>query len=203
MPNARLVNSLCITLLTIGTALPGFASNLPAPKPGWGQWQQNNPTSGGEYVTGFSNGDASASSSWLLYCEGKAREANTETTYWYRLTNLVSLIGVGLVEEGCEIGSEVSSLTLIAIQPDLGNDVCLQVNTDFGNGLIIRESASVNSARIGTIGNGQAVTINPPFTLAQDDITEREWAYIPAPMEGWISVHTRPGDHVNLNLCST
>lgn len=192
-----------ISPLLLTAALSAAAQfNPQATLPGWSPWQPAEQPFPFGYETGFSNGDALQSSAWGLYCTERATEAHTTATYWHRVSNLVGLIGTGQAESGCLINGEmISSGAFVAVKSGLGENVCLRVAADIGNGLVLRQRPSTTSARLRVLPNGTSVRVESLPHALQADETGRQWLYLSRPQPGWVSAAAQPGAPVNLHLC--
>ena len=204
------MQSLCYSLFSllfsatlIGAALPAAAQFNPQETlPGWSTWMATDGQTDGGYETGFSNGDALQQSAWGLYCTDQATEAKVEPTYWYRVSDLVDLIGTGYAEEGCLINGDLyTSGPLVAVKTGLNYRACLRVQADVGHGLVLRREPRMTSDRLGVIPNSATLYVDSlPYALQPDD-TGRQWLRIDRPQPGWVSVTAQLGKHVNLRLC--
>ncbi|MBT9317235.1 SH3 domain-containing protein [Leptothoe spongobia] len=178
-------------------------------EPGWRDWQKitgsNEPL---PHSAGFSNLELGGYLEYEDRCAQAAFAAQEPFTYWYRLSDLVWEIGTGEVENRCQEGDKVvttysSRATLRAID----EPYCLQVNTDVGSGLRLREERSVESRQIGFLPNGTEIfPLSLPASIMTDE-TGRQWLLMEqrsdrTQLEGWASISSGIGEYVNFRLCS-
>ncbi|MEM9808218.1 MAG: hypothetical protein AAF959_23370, partial [Cyanobacteria bacterium P01_D01_bin.56] len=128
-------------------------------KPGWGEWQKI--TGSNEalpYTAGFSNLELGGYLEYEAQCNQAATVAQEPFTYWYRLSNLVLDIGTGRVENRCQEGDDVvATYSSTAVLLEIDEPYCLIVNTDVGNGLRVRQDATITAQQIGFLPNGTEV----------------------------------------------
>jgi hypothetical protein len=171
-------------------------------KSSWQDWQPQSQQL--PFDSGFSNLELGGYMDYEYYCKQKAQEANTTETYWYRLNDLVEVIGTGKVEWGCKINDQfVITYGSTAILSGLEYPVCLKVNSDIGNGLRVRKSANLESQPVGFLFNGMTVftTDSPAYIPA--DSSGREWLEITRRgLRGWVSLRAKEGEHINLHRCN-
>ena len=171
-------------------------------KPGWQDWQPKSQPL--PFDSGFSNLELGGYMEYELYCKEKAKEANTTETYWYRLNDLVEIIGTGQVEWGCKINDKfVITYGSRAILSDLEYPVCLRINSDIGNGLRVRESNNLESKLVGYLLNGTTVFTTDSPAYISTDSSGREWLEIKRQgLRGWVSLRAKEGEHINLHRCN-
>lgn len=175
---------------------------------GWQEWQKI--TSSNEplpYSAGFSNTELGAYLEYQDTCAQAAVATQEPFTYWYRLDDLVWQIGTGEVENMCQMGDEVvATYRSTAVLMGIDEPYCLQVNTDVGSGLRVREERSVASQQVGFLPNGTEIFPLSLPALIMTDETGRQWLSMEQrsgerPLEGWASVSAGTGEYVNFQLC--
>ena len=178
-------------------------------EPGWQEWQKI--TGSDEplpYSAGFSNMELGGYLDYQDRCAQAAAAAQEPITYWYRLSDLVFSIGTGRVENRCQEGDNViTTYSSTAIRTGIDQPYCLQVNTDVGSGLRVREERSVTSQQIGLLANGTKVFPVSLPALVMTNETGRQWLSMQQrpgerQLEGWVSVSAGVGEYVNFRLCA-
>ena len=173
-------------------------------EPGWQDWQPI-PSSGERlpFQAGFSNTELGGHLDYQDDCEQRAREAGQPLTYWYRLNDLVQQIGTGVAVFGCQVeGQFVETHASRAVQAGLKTPVCLRVQSDIGNGLRVRQEPKISSRQLGTLRNGEEAFYRFVPALIIPDSSGRQWIKVQrGGLEGWASLRSGEGEHVNFRLC--
>ncbi|WP_019508724.1 SH3 domain-containing protein [Pleurocapsa sp. PCC 7319] len=190
--------------LTSSLFLAMVLSVLAQSKSGWQDWQPV-PSSRESlpFHAGFSNTELGSHLDYKDLCEQRANALDVSPTYWYRLSDLFWEIGTGEVEFGCQVeGQFVVTQTSRAIQVGLDDRVCLQVQSDFGNGLRVRQEPKISSRQVGTLRNGEEVFYMPPPALIITESRGRQWINVQqGELDAWVSLSTGEGEYVNFQLC--
>ncbi len=191
-----------ISIILSTTFLQGSVS-LPAARPGWQAWQPLAPTPL-PFTAGFSNSELGGYLDFEAECEARSQTANSPVNYWYRVSDLLAQIGSGQVEYGCEVGGTIAAtINQRAVQRHLPSPLCLQVQSDAGNGLNVRAEPALTAPLQRVLPNGTQIELEDPLALVVSDTTGRQWLAVPsAGTTVWVSLAAQPGAHVNLRLCA-
>lgn len=172
--------------------------------PGWGEWR-GIPSDNAvlPYEAGFSNLELGGYLEYEAQCKQAASDS-AGVTYWYRLSDLVFKIGTGQVENQCQVeGQVVATYVSTAILKDMEEPYCLKINTDVGNGLLVRRGATVTAQQIGFLPNGTEIFPGGAPALVGMDETGRQWLSVTqGTQDGWVSISAGEDDYVNVQLCS-
>ncbi|MEA5462995.1 hypothetical protein [Leptothoe sp. PORK10 BA2] len=198
-----------VLLIALGLGCLGCPPTLaqsPTPAdlttPGWGSWRPQSEQATANIDAGFSNQELGGFMEMEFACQQSTGLDNNAVDYWFRPSRLVALIGTGEVEYGCwHNGRFLHTFRSTATRSDISGVDCLRVNSEVGNGLIIRKDSTITSQRLGVVANGGTVTPNSYPAIVHNQ-EERDWLAIEQPMEGWISIGQSPSGFINLSLCS-
>jgi hypothetical protein len=169
-------------------------------EPGWSLWFDNSRRQDADFDAGFSNLELGGYMEFEAVCQRDTGLKPNEVEYWFRLNNSLMEIGTGQVEFGCWRNHRfVHRFTSTAIRRSLENVTCLRVDSNVGNGLIVRSQPGFDSQRLGVVANNSEVkpTSYPAVIVSAND---RDWINIAAPIAGWIS-NGSPLSKGNLRLC--
>lgn len=196
------IGRIALSLLLPQTALVAEVPDNPTliSEPGWGQWQPLSEASPVGFSAGFSNLELGGYLDFQNACQQTIGKPETQINYWFRLNRLVEAIGTGTVEYGCWQDGFLFTYISTAIRTDVDRVDCLQVNSDQGNGLVVRDEPTTVSQQLGVIANGN--TINPgnfPALIVRRQ--QRDWLQIEQPISGWVSIGIVPEGFLNLRLC--
>jgi hypothetical protein len=198
---SKFSNILALTSVLISTIAPMAMAN--EAEPGWTEWQPSIEGEEKPYSAGFSNMELGGYMDFEYGCKTKAEEEKTKPDFFYRLSDLVAVMGTGLVEQKCTIHDQ-SFMTYFsqAVKADLDYPVCLEVNTDVGNGVVIRKENNVDAEILGSLANGTQFNYPHSPAIISTDNTGRRWLYLDQDGNtGWASIAANPGDHINFQLC--
>ena len=192
----------CLTGLSIAFGL--VTASLPVTAQssiGWSEWQRLNPAMERSFRTGFFNTEIGNLEAFEAACQAALGKPNEEIDYWFRLSDLVSLIGTGQVEYGCRQGDRfLHTFTATAVSNQVSQVDCLQVNTS-STGLNVRAWPGYAEQIVGGVANGS--TVDPgSFPASVIEADGRNWVAIVAPVNGWVS-NGSPGSPGNLSLCES
>jgi hypothetical protein len=194
-----------LLILSVSMVLAIAPLSLAETKSGWGEWQPVAIDEEQDFSAGFSNVELGGYLDFEYYCENQATAANVSVKYAYRLSDLVGYIGTGEVECRCSINNEpFASHTMTAVKTDISYPTCLQVQSDIGNGLNLRQDNNLDAPIIGVLGNGSRVYENSAPSLITTDANDRQWLLLRQDNseESWVSVSEKEGAYVNFRLCS-
>ncbi|MDY6897346.1 MAG: hypothetical protein SWZ49_04615 [Cyanobacteriota bacterium] len=168
-------------------------------EPGWSLWMEKDEAKNADFDSGFSNLELGGYLEFEQACKTSSGLPESQTQYWFRLSDRVNRIGTGTVEYACWDGKRfLHTYTSTAIKSSLEYVDCLQVKSPAG-GVLIWSESTLNSKLLRVIANGQ--TVKPgyfPATITNDG--NRNWVNISSPVEGWISDGNFAGEG-NLRLC--
>ena len=204
-PNTCLLTLFGIVQGLLLTAVPAALSQT---RPGWQEWQPVASSSNLPFDAGFSNLELGGYLDFEDACKQAAIAANATPTYWYRLSNLVWQIGTGRVEYGCKVEEKfVATHPSTAVQRRLaerGRPVCLQVQSDVGNGVRLRQEPTLSSPQVGSLVNGHKLLQETLPALILTDSTGRQWLAVQqGALDSWASLTAQAGEHVNFRLCDS
>ncbi|AFY39694.1 hypothetical protein Lepto7376_3497 [[Leptolyngbya] sp. PCC 7376] len=174
-------------------------------KPGWGDWKPIAIHEEQNFSAGFSNIELGGYLDFEYYCNDQATEANIETEYSYRFSDLLDYIGTGKVEYRCSINDEpFATHIMTAVKTDISYPVCLQVQSDIGNGLRLRQDNNLSAPIIGILTNDSKVYDQSSPALIIPDTTGRQWLLLQQNHQenAWVSLSEKEGAHINFRLCS-
>lgn len=201
----RLLASLAIVILPLSESnAQALADPGQLVEPGWGPWRPRADIAEANFDSGFSNLELGGYLDFEALCQQATGLPNDAISYWFRLDHLVQQIGTGNVEYGCWMDDRFAhTYRLTAIDAHDTDIACLRVNSDLGNGLVVRAEPRRESSRLGVISNGR--TVKPsgfPASIVSADPQGRQWLAIETPISGWVSVNASPASHINLELCN-
>lgn len=174
-------------------------------KPGWGEWQPIAIYEEQTFSAGFSNMELGGYLNFEDYCKNQAKAANTEPEYSYRFSDLLNYIGTGAVEYRCSMNNQpLVTHTMTAVKTDISYPTCLQVQSDIGNGLNLRQDNDLAAPLVGVLINGSKVYEDSAPSFISTALTGRQWLLLQQDNneEVWVSLSEKEGAYVNFRLCS-
>jgi hypothetical protein len=92
-----------------------------------------------------------------------------------------------------------SPLLIVGI---LNNPVCLQVQANDGEGLVLQDAPHTFGEPIETFANGSMIYVDSLAFALQSDEVGQYWLYFNRPQAGWVLATAYLGAPINLSLCN-
>lgn len=181
---------------------------------GWQPWQRS-ASMNSSFPYEPHNESNSSMGSYLEY-EDYCKQQKA-TSYWYRLSDSLLKIGVGNIEYGCKANEKFVNTHdngLVYTLKTNGHPICLQVRTDRGSNLVLRENPDPRSKLIGSVRHGRKLDLDPNILNISNDLqvntknpgysATRQWLYLEkGRLKGWAILSLSAGARFNFSRCSS